>query len=205
MNNETKAQAVGVDYNTHRTRLVMPEYGRCVQQMVEHAKTIADRGERQRCAHTIVGIMANMGHQHGDMESFQQKLWNHLAFMSGYELDIDYPVEISGADRHPKQPEPVSYPGRYMRYRHYGHTVEEAIERAIDLPDGPEKDELILLVANHMKKLLMAVNKDGVTDDKIARDLAELSHGMIRLDPAITPLHEFNIIAPPSRKKKRKR
>lgn len=192
-------------YNTHRPRLILPEYGRAIQAMIDFCLTIPDRDERTRCAYSIISSMSRVQPKIKEQDDWKQTLWDHLAQMSGYQLDIDYPVEISGADRHPQHPEPVPYPGRYMRYRHYGHTVEEAIERAIDLPDGPEKDELILLVANHMKKLLMAVNKDGVTDDKIARDLAELSHGMIRLDPAITPLHEFNIIAPPSRKKKRKR
>ncbi|MBD5271638.1 MAG: DUF4290 domain-containing protein [Bacteroides sp.] len=192
-------------YNTHRPRLVLPEYGRAIQSMINHCLQIADREERTRCAYSIISSMSRVQPKIKEQDDWKQTLWDHLAFMSDYKLDIDYPVEISASDRYPQRPDTVPYPGRYMRYRHYGHDVEASIEKAIELPDGPEKDELILLVANHMKKLLLAVYKEGVDDYRIARDLAELSHGMIRLDPQITPLHEFKIIAPPAGKKKRKR
>lgn len=183
MNNETKAQAVGVDYNTHRTRLVMPEYGRCVQQMVEHAKTIADRGERQRCAHTIVGIMANMGHQHGDMESFQQKLWNHLAFMSGYELDIDYPVEIERIDDGKTQHEPIAYPQTRIARRHYGAIVEALAKKIAEITDEKERKVLITQVANQMKRDLGRWNRDAMNDEKILEDLAHYTDGAVSLLP----------------------
>ena len=87
-------EKVSVDYNTEREKLLLPEYGRCVQQMVDHAKSLEDKEERQRCATTIVALMANMTEQHGDPEDFRQKLWNHLAAIANYELDIDYPVTI---------------------------------------------------------------------------------------------------------------
>lgn len=192
-------------YNTHRPRLVLPEYGRAIQSMIDYCMQIPDREARTRCAYSIINTMSRVQPKVKEQDDWKQTLWDHLAYMSGYKLDIDYPVEISPADRYPLHPERVTYPGHYMRYRHYGHDVEAAIEKAIELPDGEEKDELIILVANHMKKLLLAVNKDGVDDFKIAKDLAELSHGMIRLDPNITPLHDFKIIAPPTGKKKRKR
>ena len=87
-------EPISIDYNTQRTQLVLPEYGRCIQQMVDHAKTLDDRDERLRCATTIVALMASMVKQHGDADEFRRKLWNHLAAIANYELDIDYPVEI---------------------------------------------------------------------------------------------------------------
>ncbi|MBO4431233.1 MAG: DUF4290 domain-containing protein, partial [Bacteroidaceae bacterium] len=99
-----------MDYNTKRDKLIMPEYGRGVQQMVEHCKTIADQDERMRCARTIIDTMANMAEQTADREDFQKKLWNHLAAMAQYDLDLDYPVEIERMDDEEARPERLPYP-----------------------------------------------------------------------------------------------
>ena len=192
-------------YNTHRPRLVLPKYGRAVQRMVAHCLTITDRDERTRCAYTIISTMSRIQPKVKEQEDWKQILWDHLACMSGYKLDIDYPVEISAPDKYPAQPDNVPYPRRHIRYRHYGKDVELIIAKAIEMPEGPERDELVMLVANHMKKLLLAVNKDSVDDAKIFKDLAEYSHGMLRLDPENMRLHEFKIVAPPATGKKKKK
>ena len=192
-------------YNTHRPRLILPEYGRAIQRMVDHCITIPDREERTRCAYSIISAMARIQPKVKEQEDWKQILWDHLAYMSGFKLDIDYPVEVSAPDKYSSRPEKVPYPHRHIRYRHYGKDVELIIAKAIEMPEGPERDELVNLVANHMKKLLLAVNKDSVDDAKIFKDLAEYSHGMLRIDPETTRLHEFKIIAPPPTGKKKKK
>lgn len=192
-------------YNTGKPRLILPEYGRNIQQMVDHCLTIEDRDERTRCAHTIVAAMLKLFPKIKEQENYQQKLWDHLAIMSGFRLDIDAPVEMISSDPHDSKPERVPYSGHHIRFRHYGKDIELMIARIIAMPEGQERDELTLLVANHMKKLLLTVSKDGVEDDKIFRDLADYSHGEIRLDPQTTHLHDFQIIAPVAQGKKKKK
>lgn len=192
-------------YNTHRPRLVLPEYGRAIQRMVDHCITIPDREERTSCAYSIISAMARIQPKVKEQEDWKQILWDHLAYMSGFKLDIDYPVEVSAPDKYSSRPEKVPYPRHNIRYRHYGKDVELIIAKAMEMPEGPERDELVNLVANHMKKLLLAVNKDSVDDAKIFKDLAEYSHGMLRIDPETTRLHEFKIIAPPPTGKKKKK
>lgn len=192
-------------YNTGKPRLILPEYGRNIQQMVDHCLTIEDRDERTRCAHTIVAAMLKLFPKIKEQENYQQKLWDHLAIMSGFRLDIDAPVEMISSDPHDSKPERVPYSGHHIRFRHYGKDIELMIARIIAMPEGSERDELTLLVANHMKKLLLTVSKDGVEDEKIFRDLADYSHGEIRLDPQTTHLHDFQIIAPVAQGKKKKK
>lgn len=192
-------------YNTHRPRLVLPEYGRAIQDMVDYCLSIPDREERTHCACAIVSAMARIHPQVKEQDDWKQILWDHLACISDYQLDIDFPVELTPHDRFNERPEHVPYPQRHIRYRHYGKDIELMIERAVEMPEGTERDELVSLIANHMKKQLLSVNKDGVDDAKIFKDLAEYSHGMIRLDSEKTKLHDFKIIAPPATGKKKKK
>lgn len=192
-------------YNTQLKRLRLPEYGRNIQQMVDHCLTIENREERTRCANSIIKCMSKLFPKLKEEENYQQKLWDHLAIMSDFKLDIDYPVEVVKAESFNTKPEKVPYTAEHIRYRHYGKDVERLIAEAVKMEEGPERDELVLLIANHMKKLMMAVNADGVEDAKIFKDLAEYSHGAINLNPETTRLHEFKIVAPPSNKKKKKR
>lgn len=192
-------------YNTHRPRLVLPEYGRAIQLMIDHCVSIPDRDERTGCAYSIISAMARIQPKVKEQEDWKQILWDHLAYMSGFKLDIDYPVEVSSPEKYSSRPDKVPYPGRYIRYRHYGKDIELMIAKAMEMPEGAERDELVILVANHMKKQLLSVNKDGVSDARIFKDLAEYSHGMFRLDPETTHLHEFKLIAPPPTGKKKKK
>lgn len=192
-------------YNTQLKHLILSEYGRNIQQMVDHCLSLEDREERTRCAYSIISSMAKLFPKIREEEDYQQKLWDHLAIMSDFKLDIDYPVEPLKADNFNSRPEKVPYTAEHIRYRHYGKDVELMINKAVSMEEGPERDELVMLIANHMKKLLLSVNADGVDDIKIFKDLADYSHGAIRLDPETVRLHEFKIIAPPSNKKKKKR
>ena len=159
-----------MQYNTQQKRMPLPEYGRSIQNMVDYALTIQDRAERQRCANTIINIMGNMFPHLRDVPDFKHKLWDHLAIMSGFELDIDYPYEIIREDNLVTKPEPIPYSTTRMRYRHYGHTLEVLIRKACEFPEGNEKRNLVAMICNHMKKDYMAWNKDTVDDRKIAED-----------------------------------
>ena len=168
-------------YNTQEKNLPMPEYGRAVQRMVDHAITIEDRAERQRCANTIIAIMGNMFPQLRDVADFNHKLWDHLAVMADFKLDIDYPYElVSPASLHPT-PQRLSYPKGGIRYRHYGRCIEEMIKKAGTMSEGEERDELLRLIAAQMKKEYILWNKDNVEDSKIIEDIREYSDGQILL------------------------
>lgn len=173
-------------YNTQQKRMPLPEYGRSIQNMVDHALTIEDRAERQRCANSIINIMGNMFPHLRDVPDFKHKLWDHLAIMADFKLDIDYPYEIIRKDKLITKPDSIPYSQVRMRYRHYGHTLEVLIKKAVEFPEGPEKQNLVALICNHMKKDYMAWNKDTVDERKIAEDLAELSEGRLQLTEEIS-------------------
>lgn len=192
-------------YNTQLKRLVLPEYGRNIQAMVDHCLTIEDRQERTRCAYSIVASMANLFPELKTGGEYNHKLWDHLAIMSDFQLDIDYPCEIIGPDNLNSRPESVSYQTQCPRRRHYGKALEAMIGRAAAMQEGEERDNLVRMLANQMKKLMIAVNKDGVDDAKIFKDLAEISEGVIRISPEDMPLHEYVIPQQVTGKKKKKK
>lgn len=191
-------------YNTHLDRLILPEYGRNIQRMVDHCLTIPDRQERTMCAHTIVRAMGNL---FPDLRAPENghKLWDHLAIMSDFRLDIDYPCEVIRQADLQTQPDTVPYGGAPFRYRHYGRITQQMIEKAAAMPEGADRDRVIMLLANHMKKQMLAVNPDGVDDMKIFNDLADLSRGAILLDPSTTRLHQFRELPQPVSGKKKKK
>ena len=163
------------DYNSSRPRLILPEYGRNIQKMVDFIRAEPDRDERNRLAQAVIIIMGNMNPHLRDINDFKHKLWDHLAIMSDFQLDIDYPYEIPRPEEFTEKPRRVSYNTNEIRYRHYGRIVESLIAEAIKLTDGDDKDTLIKLIANHMKKSYLAWNRDSVTDEIILNDLFELS------------------------------
>ncbi len=171
-----------MEYNTQQRKLPLPEYGRSVQNMVDYALTIEDREERQRCANTIVNIMGGMFPNLRDANDNNHKLWDHLAIMSDFQLDIDYPVEVVKKESLEIKPDRIAYPQHRIRYRHYGAYIQNLIQIAVDYPEGAERKRLLQLIANHMKKDYQNWNnKDGMENQKILDDLCELSGGKIRL------------------------
>lgn len=177
-----------MQYNTQQKRMPLPEYGRSIQNMVNHALTIEDRAERQRCANTIINIMGGMFPHLRDVPDFKHKLWDHLAIMSDFKLDINYPFEIIPKNDLDAKPDSVSYPCTKIRYRHYGRTLEMLIRKACEFPEGDEKQNLVALICNHMKKDYITWNKDTVDDRKIADDLYELSGGKLQMTDEILKL-----------------
>ena len=163
------------DYNTSRKHMVLPEYGRNIQKMVDYIKSIEDRDERNRLAHAIVAIMGNLNPHLRDINDFKHKLWDHLAIIANFELDIDYPYEIPKPEMFQQKARMVEYGTHEITYRHYGKSIEMMINAAIEMSEGPDQDRVINLIANHMKKSYLAWNRDSVTDEIILNDLYELS------------------------------
>ena len=168
-----------MEYTTLEGKLIMPEYGRNIQQMVTHAMTIEDREERTRCVKTIINIMGNLFPYLRDVNDFKHKLWDHVMIMSDFKLDIDFPYEILQAENLYTRPESIPYKKSRIRYQHYGRTLEEMIEKVAEYEEGEEKNELIRLIANQMKKCFLTWNKEVVDDRKIFDDLRELSKGKL--------------------------
>ena len=190
-------------YNTRLKQLILPEYGRNLQRMVDHCLTIEDREERNICALSIITAMESLFPELKQPEN-AHKVWDHLAIMSDFKLDIDFPDEVVQPDQLKTTPETVPYPQSGIRVRHYGKIIEQMIAKAADMPEGEERDEVIMLIANHMKKQMLAVNPDGVDDRKIFDDLAWYSRGSIRLSPETHRLHEFQAMPQPQSGKKKK-
>ncbi len=168
-----------MEYNTKQKKLPLPEYGRSVQKMVDHAMTIENREERQQCANTIINIMGNMFPAMRELPDFKRKLWDHLAIMSDFSLDIDYPFEVIKKEKFYESPETIPYQTGEIKNRHYGRIVEDMIRHALTMEDGDEKDKFIELIAVQMKKNYIAWNKDGVEDKRIFEDLRTYSDGKI--------------------------
>ncbi|GAB6008568.1 DUF4290 domain-containing protein [Dysgonomonas reticulitermitis] len=167
-----------MEYNTQLKKLALPEYGRNIQNMVDYCLTISNRNERKRCANTIITIMGNMFPHLRDVNDFKHILWDHLAIMSDFKLDIDYPYEVLKKEDLYLKPQKIEYSRPDMEYRHYGKTLEKMIKLATTVEDSKEKEQFILLVATHMKKSYIQWNKE-VDDQKIFIDMYELSKGKI--------------------------
>lgn len=172
-----------MDYNSNRKKLVLPEYGRHIQQMVDHALSIEDREERMHCARSVINIMGTMFPHLRDVSDFKHKLWDHLAIMAEFKLDIDYPYDVPQPSSFNQPPLRVPYQNKRIRYMQYGRIVEELIEKAISHENETEKKQLIQLIVSHMKKSLMAFNRDNATDERVFDDLKTLSGGRLQAEP----------------------
>lgn len=191
-------------YNTRLKKLVLPEYGRNIQRMVDHCLTIDDRDERTRCAYTIVAAMSTLFPEFRNNEESMRKLWDHLVIMSDFQLDVDFPYDVVKAESLQSKPEPIERATSRIGLFHYGRFMEQMIDRASRMEPGEERDALVELLCNQMKKLMLAVNKDGVDDSKIFADIERISEGRIRIAPDTIVLHEFKEAPQPGKKKKKK-
>lgn len=182
----------GLDYNTQREKLVLPEYGRGVQKMVDYAIGLPTKEERQQCAETIVSIMNRMNPQGGDKKTREQKLWDHLALMSNFQLDIDYPYDVAAASQIAQKPEPMGYPMRKIPVRHYGSMVFGLFEKLKTMAPGEERDALVCLTANQMKRSLLQWSHGSSDDAKVAADLERFTDGAIHLDLSTFKFEKIN-------------
>lgn len=172
----------GLDYNTQREKLIMPEYGREIQKMVEYACELPTKEERLKCAKTIIRQMETKNPQLLDNVDYEQTLWDHLYLMSHRELEIDWPYDVSEADKILAKPKPMKLPNSKIKLRHYGHLVEELFEQLKKMPAGEERDALVRKTANQMKRDLTEWGHGSIDDERVASDLARFTDGIIQLD-----------------------
>ncbi len=192
-------------YNTRLEKLEMPEYGRNIQRMVDHCRTLPEKEERTLCAESIIAAMNKIMPCVGDPEEHRRKLWDHLAMMSKFDLDIDWPYEVIQAEELNVPPQPIPLPCNYVNFRQYGKNVEIMLMEAAMMEPGEEKDVLVVRIANHMKKLMVTANNDGIDDEKIFNDILHMTHGQINLFDQNIKLHEYKALPTPQSKKKKKK
>lgn len=179
-------EAAEKDYNTRRPQMVIPEYGRNIQKMVEHAINTPDREERNKIANAIISVMGQLNPHLRDIADFKHKLWDHLFIISDYKLDVDSPYPLPEKEEIMRKPEKMDYPRTDNRFKHYGKAVVNLINRAIEFPEGDEKEALIGVIANLMKKSYLTFNQDSVDDTQILADLETLSKGQLKVkDPSV--------------------
>jgi len=168
-----------MEYNTSLKKLLLPEYGRNIQNMVDHIMAIEDRDLRNIAAQSIIDVMGNLYPYLRDIPDFKHKLWDHLAIMTNFQLDIDYPYDPPTPSILAGKPHRIPYNNGGIKYKHYGRIVEMMIKRAAEYEEGPEKDSLVQMIADHMKKCYLTWNKETVENDKVMADFNELSKGKI--------------------------
>ncbi|MBC9796243.1 DUF4290 domain-containing protein [Sinomicrobium weinanense] len=170
-----------LEYNTERKRLIIPEYGRHIQKMIDYAVSIDDREERNKVARAIIGVMGNLNPHLRDVPDFQHKLWDQLFIISDFKLDVDSPYPKPERELLEQKPEPLKYPQNHPKYRFYGNNIKRMIDVCNSWEESDLKEGLKFTIANHMKKSFLNWNKDTVEDGVIFDHLYELSEGKINL------------------------
>ena len=188
------------DYNTQRKRMALPEYGRNVQKMVDHIKTITDREERNRAARTIISVMGNLNPHLRDEGDFRHKLWDHLSLIANFELDIDSPYPVPEQKKFFEKPGKVPYQQGNIRFLHYGRIVGLMIDTACGMEDGEAKEYLTTLIVNQMKKSYITWNRSQVADEVIIGDMTLLSGGKLKMTEGVKIL-EIKELMPQQKKK----
>ena len=177
-----------LQYNTKRTQLIIPEYGRHVQLMIDQIMETQDRNERNKMARAVIGIMGNMNPHLRDVPDFQHKLWDQLFIMSNFKLDVESPYEKPQKEILAQKPDRLDYPQRNPKYRFYGNNIKSMINVAINWEGGDLKNALVFNIANHMKKCFLNWNKDTVQDEVILNHLSELSQNQLKVKEDDLPL-----------------
>lgn len=170
-----------MEYNTTRPQLHMPEYGRIIQQLVERCKELPTKEERNEMAVAIVDFMGQRNPQLRDEENYKHKLWDHLFILSNYDLDVDSPYPFPTVEELNEKPKKMEYPKLQGDFKFYGKSILQLIDKAIELEAGDEKDALIQVIANNMKKSYNVYNKEHVQDEVIFRHLKDLSENRLNL------------------------
>jgi hypothetical protein len=170
-----------LEYNAERPHLLIPEYGRHLQKLIDQATEITDKSERNKAAQYIIKVMGSLNPHLRDVPDFQHKLWDHLFIMSDFKLDVDSPYPIPTKDVIFLKPDRLDYPQQNPKYRFYGNNIKFMIDIANSWEEGEQKEALIMVIANHMKKSYLSWNKDTVEDQVIFEHLMELSGGRINL------------------------
>lgn len=170
-----------LEYNSERTHLIIPEYGRHIQKLIDHCKGLPTKEERNTMAQAIVDVMGNLQPHLRDVPDFKHKLWDQLFIMANFDLDVDAPYPKPSQEEFSEKPEHLGYPKSVSKYRYYGHNIQTMIDVALSWDEGEMKDALVYTIANHMKKCYLNWNKDTVEDGVIFNQLYDLSDGKIDL------------------------
>lgn len=184
------------DYNSTRPNLILAEYGRNVQNMVDYICTVPSKEERNRLAQVVIDMMGVLNPHLRDVSDFKHKLWDHLYIISDFKIDVDSPYPIPNRDEIRHKPEPLPYPQNRIRFKHYGHIVEKMISKAVSSSTEETRLKMATSIANFMKMAYSTWNKDSVTDQHIIQDLSDLSGGILRL-PEDTVLTKLDFRTPP--------
>jgi len=190
-----------MEYNTTRNKLIISEYGRNIQKMIEYATTIEDSEKRNKSANLIINIMAQMNPRIRESGDYKHKLWDHMFIISDFKLDVDSPYPKLTKNILYSKPEKISYQDNHIRFRHYGKNIENIINKAIEYEDGPEKDALVKTIANHLKKSYLNWNRDSVNDELIFDHLASLSKDNLKLNKEVRLNNTSDILEQNRRKK----
>lgn len=174
----------GLDYNTQRSHLKLPEYGRIVQEMVKHALTIEDKTLRQAAAEKIIKTMSTMSSEDKSSPDFQHKLWNHLAIISNFKLDVNYPYNVEEARIIMEKPQKLAYPNERIPVRHYGKHLHEVCEILATMPEGEERDELARSTANQMRRMLLEYGHSNAREESVFHDIERFTDGRVQLNPS---------------------
>lgn len=191
-----------LEYNSQREKLIISEYGRHIQKMVDHAASLSDKVERQKMAEGIIDLMGELNPHLRDVDDFKHKLWDHLFIMSDFKLDVDSPYEKPEIEKLFEKPEPLPYPNSKIRFNHYGKVTEMMIEEASNMEKGELRERLILAIANQMKKSYIKWNRDSVEDRLILKQLEQLSNGQLSL-PENTELASVAVLRKNNNRKKK--
>lgn len=168
-----------LEYNSERPLMIIPEYGRHIQKLVDHCVALEDKEERNKMAKAIIDVMGNLQPHLRDVPDFKHKLWDQLYIMAEFRLDADSPYEKPSEEELKAKPEPLAYPKSASKYKFYGNNIQTMIDTALSWEEGDMRETLVYTIANHMKKCFLNWNKDTVEDDVIFNHLFELSEGRI--------------------------
>lgn len=193
-----------MDYNTSRDKLILPEYGRHLQRLVNHLKTIEDRDERTQAAHALIPVMAQVNPNIKENGDLKHKLWDHLFIMADFDLDIDAPFEIIKEEVLRRKPDPMPYTQASFKKKHYGRIIQDMIAKLNEF-EGEEREALTELLANQLKKSYVKWNKETVNDDVIFNDFKLLSENTIELNEDIKLVDTKVITSKPKKKKTQKK
>ena len=193
-----------LEYNSTRTDLSLPEYGRNVQRMVNFCMTVEDKEERNKVAQAIIKVMGQLNPHLRDAEDYTHKLWDHLYIMSDFQLDVESPYPIPERETFQEKPQRIPYPSGRPKYGHYGKAVQGLIEKASEIEDEEEKKYLVNLIANLMKRFYLTWNTDSVRDEIIIRHIDELSEGKLKVNIEDVKFTATSDIISQNKKPKRK-
>lgn len=195
-----------IPYNTGMEPIQLAEYGRNIQNLVDYCVSIPDREERTRCAYAIADIMMVLFPALKKDPGDRKKIWDHINIMSRFELDIDFPFPVIQAEEANPTPDSIPYSNsRDIMFRYYGKHIQDMVKTVADMEDSDERWNMIGVIANHMKKLMLAHNKEAVSDEKVLRDLCFMSDGKIDLVPGDIYLNDYQEVAAPVMQKKNKK